>query len=468
MEVGVLLPILLKERISDSFNSRLIYSIRTRHVDKVFVNLFPFVGSFSRSVNFTFSSPTLRKQTKSLAYRHVDMTHFQVFLPPPSLPSLSSFKDASVISTEQLLTFHRLNPPPREESHSLPPPNDDPSNNPPEAMDVHYTDQTEATGHGKVSVLGKRAVSSRAIGSQSDQNEDIEISTFEERSRNRMPPPPSLPTTNHPAVRTSPRRASKKLVTRPSFILPSSTKRSTTLPDQGQEQSLGLESTLNTTASSWPSQIPPSAGAETSIFNFPSWSVPTSRLTSLQDVLKKGSAPQQGGLVFDNGYGGKERYNIIACIASVDTPLERQRKTQLGMRGRTKGRQDASDTLWIGKWMITAPPDGNEGQVSCVVRLWDECAKDWGDEKVRKGDVVLLESTFWTGPSEDVVNSADDCRRCRTQISFGKRISPSSSHTFLSPKNNHSLSYSAPVYHYYGVRLHLSSSRCSSATSLGW
>lgn len=373
-----------------------------------------------------------------------------------------------MISTEQLLTFHRLNPPPREESHSLPPPNDDPSNNPPEAMDVHYTDQTEATGHGKMSVLGKRAVSSRAIGSQSDQNEDIEISTFEERSRNRMPPPPSLPTTNHPAVRTSPRRASKKLVTRPSFILPSSTKRSTTLPDQGQEQSLGLESTLNTTASSWPSQIPPSAGAETSIFNFPSWSVPTSRLTSLQDVLKKGSAPQQGGLVFDNGYGGKERYNIIACIASVDTPLERQRKTQLGMRGRTKGRQDASDTLWIGKWMITAPPDGNEGQVSCVVRLWDECAKDWGDEKVRKGDVVLLESTFWTGPSDGLVNSADDCRRCRTQISFGKRISPSSSHPFLSPKNNHSLSYSAPVYHYYGVRLHLSSSRCSSASSLGW
>lgn len=168
-------------------------------------------------------------------------------------------------------------------------------------------------------------------------------------------------------------------------------KGSTPLPDQGQEQSLGLDSTLNTTAS-WPSQIPPSAGAETSIFNFPSWSVPTSRLTSLQDVLKKGSAPQRGGLVFDNGYGGKERYNIIACIVSVDTPLERQRKTQLGMRGKGRGRQDANDTLWIGKWMITAPPDGNEGQVSCVVRLWDECAKDWGDEKVRKGDVVLLEN----------------------------------------------------------------------------
>ncbi|OXG76828.1 hypothetical protein C349_04691 [Cryptococcus neoformans var. grubii Br795] len=319
------------------------------------------------------------------------MTHFQVFLPPSSLPSLSSFKDAAVISTEQLLTFHRLNPPPREGSHLLPPPNN-PSNNPPASSYVHRMDQPEATGHGqKMSVLGKRTVSSRAVGSHSEQNEDI--LTPEECSRSRMPPPPSLPITNRPSVRTSPRRASKKLVTRPSYILPSSMKGSTPLPDQGQEQSLGLDSTLNTTAS-WPSQIPPSAGAETSIFNFPSWSVPTSRLTSLQDVLKKGSAPQRGGLVFDNGYGygGKERYNIIACIVSVDTPLERQRKTQLGMRGKGRGRQDANDTLWIGKWMITAPPDGNEGQVSCVVRLWDECAKDWGDEKVRKGDVVLLEN----------------------------------------------------------------------------
>ncbi|OXG35925.1 hypothetical protein C360_02527 [Cryptococcus neoformans Bt15] len=317
------------------------------------------------------------------------MTHFQVFLPPSSLPSLSSFKDAAVISTEQLLTFHRLNPPPREGSHLLPPPNN-PSNNPPASSYVHRMDQPEATGHGqKMSVLGKRTVSSRAVGSHSEQNEDI--LTPEECSRSRMPPPPSLPITNRPSVRTSPRRASKKLVTRPSYILPSRMKGSTPLPDQGQEQSLGLDSTLNTTAS-WPSQIPPSAGAETSIFNFPSWSVPTSRLTSLQDVLKKGSAPQRGGLVFDNGYGGKERYNIIACIVSVDTPLERQRKTQLGMRGKGRGRQDANDTLWIGKWMITAPPDGNEGQVSCVVRLWDECAKDWGDEKVRKGDVVLLEN----------------------------------------------------------------------------
>lgn len=298
-------------------------------------------------------------------------------------------KDAAVISTEQLLTFHRLNPPPREGSHLLPPPNN-PSNNPPASSYVHRMDQPEATGHGqKMSVLGKRTVSSRAVGSHSEQNEDI--LTPEECSRSRMPPPPSPPITNRPSVRTSPRRASKKLVTRPSYILPSSMKGSTPLPDQGQEQSLGLDSTLNTTAS-WPSQIPPSAGAETSIFNFPSWSVPTSRLTSLQDVLKKGSAPQRGGLVFDNGYGGKERYNIIACIVSVDTPLERQRKTQLGMRGKGRGRQDANDTLWIGKWMITAPPDGNEGQVSCVVRLWDECAKDWGDEKVRKGDVVLLEN----------------------------------------------------------------------------
>lgn len=316
------------------------------------------------------------------------MAHFQVFLPPPSLPSLSSFKDASVTSAEQLLTFHQLSPPPREETHLLSP--NVPANDSVAAKCVHSMDQPGTTGHGQTSVLGKRTVSSRTNGSQSDQNEDT--LTPGERSCNQMPPP-SLPIIKQPSVRTSPRRASKRLVTQPSFILPSSMKHSTSSPDQGQEQSLGLDSTLNTTAS-WPSQIPPSAGAETSIFNFPSWNVPTSRLTSLQDVLKKGLTPQRGGLVFDNGYGRKERYNIIACVASVDTPLERQRKTQFGTRGSGRGRKDTSDTLWIGKWMITAPPNGNEGQVSCAVRLWDECAKDWDDEKVRKGDVVLLESTL--------------------------------------------------------------------------
>lgn len=64
MEVGVLLPILLKERISDSFNSRLIYSIRTRHVDKVFVNLFPFVGSFFPFSEFYLFFSYIKKTNK--------------------------------------------------------------------------------------------------------------------------------------------------------------------------------------------------------------------------------------------------------------------------------------------------------------------------------------------------------------------------------------------------------------------
>ena len=65
---------------------------------------------------------------------------------------------------------------------------------------------------------------------------------------------------------------------------------------------------------------------------------------------------------------------------------ERKRKEE-----KARGRDG---TLWIGNWNVTAPPNGDtEGEVGgCAVKLWDNAAKEWGDERVRKGDVVLLES----------------------------------------------------------------------------
>lgn len=35
---------------------------------------------------------------------------------------------------------------------------------------------------------------------------------------------------------------------------------------------------------------------------------------------------------------------------------------------------------------------GGGGEVSCGVKLWETCAREWGDGRVRRGDVVLLES----------------------------------------------------------------------------
>ena len=79
---------------------------------------------------------------------------------------------------------------------------------------------------------------------------------------------------------------------------------------------------------------------------------------------------------------------MIVCILSVDTPILRQKKEE-----KRKG-QDGS--LWIGGWVVTAPniwvgyaPQGDGS--GCGVKLWGEAAREWGDEVVRKGDVVLLE-----------------------------------------------------------------------------
>ena len=78
----------------------------------------------------------------------------------------------------------------------------------------------------------------------------------------------------------------------------------------------------------------------------------------------------------------------MVCVMAVEQPVLRQRKEE-----KARG---AAGTLWIGKWEVTAPQSGEEDSpVKCDVKLWESFARDWGDDKVRKGDVVLLESGFF-------------------------------------------------------------------------
>lgn len=81
----------------------------------------------------------------------------------------------------------------------------------------------------------------------------------------------------------------------------------------------------------------------------------------------------------------------MVCVMAVDTPVLRQRKEE-----KARGQEG---TLWIGGWRITAPPvEGSKGsgEVSCTVKLWEGLAREWGDGKVRRGDVVLLEGESGT------------------------------------------------------------------------
>lgn len=80
----------------------------------------------------------------------------------------------------------------------------------------------------------------------------------------------------------------------------------------------------------------------------------------------------------------------MVCVMAVEAPVKRQRKEE-------KVKKEEG-TLWIGGWKVTVPPiDAESGggggeEVACTVKLWDEMAREWGDEVIRRGDVVLLES----------------------------------------------------------------------------
>jgi hypothetical protein len=140
-----------------------------------------------------------------------------------------------------------------------------------------------------------------------------------------------------------------------------------TFPDlETQDESfLSLDTTI--------SSLPPS-GEVSSVLNLPKWSIPLTKLSSLPTLIQSHREPSS--------------ISVIVCILSVDTPILRQRKEE-----KRRG-QDGS--LWIGGWVVTAPniwvgyaPQGDGG--GCGVKLWGDAAREWGDEVVRKGDVVLLE-----------------------------------------------------------------------------
>jgi hypothetical protein len=82
---------------------------------------------------------------------------------------------------------------------------------------------------------------------------------------------------------------------------------------------------------------------------------------------------------------------VIVCVVSTEPVVQRQRKEE-----KSRGREG---TLWISSWKVVAPPvsatGGKTGQeneeASCGVKLWNEVAREW-DGRIRRGDVVLLES----------------------------------------------------------------------------
>lgn len=110
----------------------------------------------------------------------------------------------------------------------------------------------------------------------------------------------------------------------------------------------------------------------------PTWTIPLSRLTTLQAILH-------------GRRNGSTRHSLIVCVVSTEPVVQRQRKEE-----KSRGQEGS---LWIGSWKVVAPPSGSGGgtarggvEVGCGVKLWNEAAREW-EGRVRRGDVVLLEST---------------------------------------------------------------------------
>ena len=138
---------------------------------------------------------------------------------------------------------------------------------------------------------------------------------------------------------------------------------------------------LNTTVSNPSQLLPPSAEADhTSITDFPRWTVPLSRLVSL-DVLLSHQRQRKSSSIVQVGDG---RVHVIVCVTGTMAPAQRRTKEQ-----RARGMDG---TLWLAKWEVVAVAAGSGSgkEVGCEVRLWDKCALEYG-EVVRRGDVVLIE-----------------------------------------------------------------------------
>ena len=165
----------------------------------------------------------------------------------------------------------------------------------------------------------------------------------------------------------------------------------------GSHLAIGLDTTesflsLNTTISDT-SLLPPT-NPENSVYNLPQWHIPLSKLITLQSLLQASPRRQstygKTRKFVDQGGGmGGQKVNLIVCVTAVEAVVLRQRKEE-----KARGREG---TLYIGKWSVVAPPTatnggGNQAEVGCEVKLWDSCAREWGDDTVRRGDVVMLES----------------------------------------------------------------------------
>ena len=84
------------------------------------------------------------------------------------------------------------------------------------------------------------------------------------------------------------------------------------------------------------------------------------------------------------------------CVSGTSRLVNR--KTRLE---RERGKDG---TLSLSKWDVVSPLPNDasltkdiqgrvKGEVGCTVVLWDKCAVEFG-ERVRRGDVVLLECEF--------------------------------------------------------------------------
>ncbi|ODN90761.1 hypothetical protein L198_06077 [Cryptococcus wingfieldii CBS 7118] len=349
------------------------------------------------------------------------MSHYHIFLPPPPacVPPLDSFHNTPRVAPPPL-EFHTLSAPPRhdesfqnlsciEEEATQDSAQESLSASarlePPSAGLRRSRSPTPQPAFGS-GVLGSRGFKDKLADRKNTQSKEEEIVQM---------PPPSLPLPWMAQKKTSqgekrpaevsegsdrpgkkvllqprPPRASTLLPVLPSIISQQSQANPSPHDSEDSRSDHSLGSSFNTTATSTSqAPLPPTAvDGNTSIANFPAWSVPIAKLSSLQEVLRARPEPAIRGLP-DAGFNQK-RYTLIVCIVSVDSAVERQRKANQGPRSRGIGTEGG--TFWVGKWSITSPPVGADPEMSCDVKLWDQCARQWGDEKLKRGDVVLLEN----------------------------------------------------------------------------
>lgn len=117
--------------------------------------------------------------------------------------------------------------------------------------------------------------------------------------------------------------------------------------------------------------------------------MPLAKLTTLERLLQTTPVQKQGkGKGKGKEHGWSKRITLLCCVMAVESPIQRQRRKS-GVR---------AGELWIATWRISAPAgksDSLSEPVSCEVKLWESCARDYGG-RLRKGDVVILEGELWT------------------------------------------------------------------------